>query len=83
MSTSYAVYTQRIAREARRANDAETAARNAAAARRAAKRAELQPHYTAVGDWNTAQMKAGGLTAALVAETQRRLDALEAIVAAA
>lgn len=76
-------YHDRIARIARAQNERDEAARNAAAARRTQKRRELQPEYEAVGEWQSEQIKLRGLCSEVVIETQAKLDALDAIVAAA
>lgn len=76
-------YHDKIALIARHQAELEEGARNASAARRAAKRVELQPEYEAVGNWQSEQMRQRGLCSAVLRETQSKIDALDAIVAAA
>lgn len=80
MSYHYKLYDQRFANAARRADEAAEAARNIAAAKRAAKRLELQPEYEAVGQWQTEQIKARGLCSQVLAETAQKLAELDARV---
>ena len=80
MSYHYKLYDERFARAARRADEAAEAARNAAAARRATKRAELQPEYEAVSRWQDEQIKARGLCSQVLAETAKKLAELDASV---
>ena len=83
MSRSYQEYNRKLIAIARRQDEAEQAARNQAAARRAAKRLELQPEYEAVGQWQSEQIKARGLSWQVVNEVAKKLAALDAQVAAA
>jgi hypothetical protein len=80
MSYHYKLYDQRFARAAQRADEAAEAARNIAAARRAAKRAEMQPEYEAVSRWQDEQIKVRGLCSQVLAETAAKLAALDARV---
>lgn len=80
---SYYLYAKKIAAQARAADDAAIRVRNEAKARQAAKRRELQQQYEEVSAWQSAQFKAGRDLGDVVRETQDKLDALAAIVAAA
>jgi hypothetical protein len=83
MAASYQEYSQRIVRLARSQCEAEEAARNAAQARRAAKRVAMQPEYEAAGQWQDEQIKAHGLCSEVLAEAAAKFAALDALVAAA
>jgi len=83
MARSYQEYSQRIVRLARSQCEADEAARNAAQARRTAKRVEMQPEYESVGHWQQEQIKARGLCSEVVAEAAAKFAALDALVAAA
>ena len=74
---SYYLYAKKIAAQARAADDAAIRVRNEAKARQAAKRREE------VSAGQSAQFKAGRDLGDVVRETQDKLDALAAIVAAA
>jgi hypothetical protein len=80
MSYHYKLYDQRFARAARRADESAEAERNFAAARRKAKRLELQPEYEAVSRWQDEQIKSRGLTSQVVAETAAKLAELDSRV---
>ncbi len=79
---AYLPYHQKIAQIAKRDAELAEGARNAAKARRAAKRAELQPEYTAVSEWMDAQFRAHGLSSVVLREAEAKMKALDAIVAA-
>ena len=74
-------YNQKLAYVGQRDDEAAQAARQLAAQRRAAKRQELQPEYDAVSQWQDEQIAQHGLTSNVIAATQAKIDALDAIVA--
>lgn len=73
-------YNQKLAYVGRRDDETAQAARQIAAQRRAAKRQELQSEYDAISQWQDEQIAKHGLTSAVIAATQLKIDALEAIV---
>jgi len=79
---SYYAYAQRIARECQKAEGDERRAANALKERKAQARKSLQPEYTAVAEWTTAQIKEHGLTGKVLAAGDARIAALDAIVSA-
>lgn len=76
-------YHDKIALIARRQAELEEGARNLAAQRRQQRRVELQPEYEAVSKWQDEQIKLRGICSSVLKETQAKLDALDALVAAA
>jgi hypothetical protein len=72
-------YHQRISLEARRAWELEQGELVRREQRRKAKRAEMQPQYTALMDEMHASIKEHGLCSEVVDEIKKRFDALEAI----
>ncbi len=76
-------YDQKLAYVARREDERQHAERQSAKARQQAKRAELQTDYEAVMQWQDEQFTKHGMTSTIIAQTQAKLDALDAIVKAA
>ena len=79
----YYEYAQRIARECQKAEgDERRAAAAALKERKAQARKALQPHYSAVSAWVSAQIKQHGLTDEILATGDAGIAALDAIVSA-
>jgi hypothetical protein len=76
-------YDQKLAYVARREDERQHAERQSAKARQQAKRAELQADFDAVMQWQDEQFAQHGMTSTIIAQTQTKLDALNAIVKAA
>jgi hypothetical protein len=76
-------YDQKLAYVARREDERLHAERQSAKARQQAKRAELQAEYEAVMQWQDEQFALHGLNSSVLAQTQSKLDALDALVKAA
>lgn len=76
-------YHDKITLISKRQAQMDEGARNLAAQRRQSRRVELQAEYEAVGAWQSQQIALRGLCSEVLAEAQAKLDALDALVAAA
>jgi len=76
-------YEQKLAYVSQREDERQHAERNSTKARQQAKRAAMQADYDAVMQWQDEQFAQHGMTSAIIAQTQVKLDELDAIVKAA
>jgi hypothetical protein len=79
---SYYAYTQRIARDCEKAEGDERRAAAALKDRKVQARKSLQPEYSEISNWMSAQIKEHGLTGEMLATANARIATLDAIVAA-
>jgi hypothetical protein len=78
---SYYAYTQRIARECQKAEGDERRAAAALKDRKAKARKALQPEYSEISNWMSAQIKEHGLMGEMLATANVRIATLDALVA--